>query len=121
MNCLFCKIIKGEIPSNKVYEDEFIYSFHDINKVSKHHMLIIPKKHISSLNDVSIEDIDLLGRIQLSISKIAKQEGFFDYGYRVVNNCGKNGMQTVEHLHYHLISGNENELLGWPPISIEEF
>ena len=104
-DCLFCKIIKGEIPSNKVYEDEYVYAFKDIQPVAPVHILIVPKKHISSLNEISDEDENLLGKIFLAIKKIAKELGVEEKGYRVINNCGKDAGQTVMHLHFHLIAG----------------
>ena len=101
-DCLFCKIIKGEIPSNKVYEDEYVYAFKDIQPVAPVH-----KKHISSLNEISDEDENLLGKIFLAIKKIAKELGVDEKGYRVINNCGKDAGQTVMHLHFHLLAGVE--------------
>ncbi len=106
-DCLFCKIVKGEIPSNKVYEDEYVYAFKDIEPVAPVHILIVPKKHISSLNKISDEDEALLGKIFLTIKKIAKELGVEDKGYRVINNCGKDAGQTVMHLHFHLIAGRK--------------
>ena len=106
-DCLFCKIIKEEIPSSKVYEDEYVYGFKDIEPVAPVHILIVPKKHISSLNEISEEDEDLLGKIFLAIKKIAKELGVEEKGYRVINNCGKDAGQTVMHLHFHLIAGTK--------------
>ena len=106
-DCLFCKIIKGEIPSSKVYEDEYVYAFKDIEPVAPVHILIVPKKHISSLNEISEEDEVLLGKIFLAIKKIAKKLGVEEKGYRVINNCGKDAGQTVMHLHFHLIAGTK--------------
>lgn len=106
-NCLFCKIIKGEIPSNIVYEDEEILAFRDINPVAPVHVLVIPKKHISSLVDLKPEDEALVGRIYSVINKIAKQENIFESGFRVVVNCGEDGGQEVKHLHFHLIGGKK--------------
>lgn len=106
-DCLFCKIIKGEIPSSKVYEDEYVYAFKDIEPVAPVHVLIVPKKHISSLNEVSEEDEALLGRIFIAIKKIAKELGVESKGYRIINNCGKDAGQTVMHLHFHLIAGTK--------------
>ncbi|MBR4632578.1 MAG: histidine triad nucleotide-binding protein [Elusimicrobia bacterium] len=110
-NCLFCKIIAGEIPTNKIYEDDKVFAFGDINPQAPVHILIIPKKHISSLDDVTAEDKDLLGYIQIVASKLAKEKNLTD-GYRVVNNCGVDGGQTVAHIHYHLLGGRT---FGWPP------
>ena len=107
-DCLFCKIIKGEIPSSKVYEDEYVYGFKDIEPVAPVHILIVPKKHISSLNEISSEEDEvLLGKIFLAIKKIAKELGVEEKGYRVINNCGKDAGQTVMHLHFHLIAGTK--------------
>ena len=106
-NCLFCKIIKREIPSTIVYEDEEILAFRDINPVAPVHVLVIPKKHISSLVDLKPEDEALVGRIYSVINKIAKQENIFESGFRVVVNCGEDGGQEVKHLHFHLIGGKK--------------
>ena len=106
-DCLFCKIIKKEIPSTIVYEDEEILAFRDINPVAPVHVLVIPKKHISSLVDLKPEDETLVGRIYSVINKIAKQENIFESGFRVVVNCGEDGGQEVKHLHFHLIGGKK--------------
>ena len=105
--CIFCKIIKGEIPSNKVYEDEDILAFKDINPVTPVHILVIPKKHIESLNDIEAKDEKLLGKIFLTIKKIVKEQGIAEKGYRVVNNCGEDGGQEVKHLHFHILGGKK--------------
>lgn len=104
-DCLFCKIVKGEIPSNKVYEDEYVYAFKDIEPAAPVHVLVVPKKHISCLNDISEEDEDLLGKIFVAIKKITKELGIDKNGYRIVNNCGKDAGQTVMHLHFHILAG----------------
>lgn len=106
-NCLFCKIIKGEIPSDIVYEDDEILAFRDINPVAPVHVLVIPKKHISSLVDVEPEDEILIGKIYGVINKIAKQEKIFEKGFRVIVNCGEDGGQEVGHLHFHLLGGKK--------------
>ena len=106
-DCIFCKIVKGEIPSSKVYEDEDILAFKDINPVTPVHILVIPKKHIESLNDIEAEDEKLLGKIFLTIKKIAKEQGIAEKGYRVVNNCGEDGGQEVKHLHFHILGGKK--------------
>ena len=111
MDCLFCKIINGEIPSEKVYEDEYVYAFNDISPTAPVHVLIVPKKHISTINDINEEDCALIGRIYLCAKKIAKEKGIAEDGYRVVTNCNKMAGQTVFHIHFHLIGGRE---LGWP-------
>lgn len=110
-DCLFCKIIKGEVPSKKVYEDEYVYAFHDIEPTAPVHILVIPKNHISTLNDVNSENSAVISKIYEAIAKIAKQEGIDKDGYRVVSNCNKMAGQTVFHIHFHLIGGRE---MGWP-------
>lgn len=106
-DCLFCKIIKKEIPSTIVYEDEEILAFRDINPVAPVHVLVIPKKHIDSLVNMSKEDEALVGKICTTINKIAKQEGIDQKGFRVIVNCGEDGGQEVKHLHFHLIGGKK--------------
>ena len=110
-DCLFCKIVEGEIPSNKVYEDDRILCFHDVDPQAPVHVLIIPKKHIPSLDDLQEEDADLISYIMLKVKDIAADLGL-ENGYRLVNNCGEDGLQTVKHLHFHLIGGRK---LTWPP------
>jgi histidine triad (HIT) family protein len=112
MDCIFCKIANKEIPATIVYEDNYVLAFKDLNPVAPQHVLIIPKKHIASLNDLSQEDEVLMGKVILVASKLAKELGIDDAGYRIVSNCGKNGGQTVGHIHYHLLGGRE---LQWPP------
>ena len=111
MDCLFCKIIAGQIPSKKVYEDEKAYAFHDINGQAPTHVLIVPKKHIPGLKEASEEDAELLGYCQLVAAKIARERGVED-GYRTVYNVGPRAGQTVFHLHLHLLGGRD---LSWPP------
>ena len=106
-DCLFCKIIKGDIPSTKVYEDEEILAFRDINPVTPVHILIIPKKHITSLVELKPEDEAVVGKIYTAINKIAKQEGILEKGFRVIVNCGEDGGQEVKHLHFHLLGGKK--------------
>lgn len=105
--CLFCKIIKGEIPCKKVYEDEEILAFHDINPAAPIHILVIPKKHITSLAHLKEEDEKIVGRIYTVINKIAEKNQFKEDGYRVIVNCGKNGGQEVMHLHFHILAGKQ--------------
>ena len=105
-NCLFCKIINGEIPSNKVYEDDEVLAFKDINPVAPVHILVIPKKHISCAKDLKEEDEALIGKIFTVINKIAN-EFKLENGYRIVNNCGEDGGQEVMHLHFHLLGGKK--------------
>ncbi len=111
-NCMFCKLINKEIKSNIVFEDDKILAFKDVNPVSPTHILFIPKKHIRSLNEIVAEDTELLGIIFQSISKYAKENGIADDGYRVVNNTGTSGGQTVFHIHFHLLAGRNH---SWPP------
>ena len=110
-NCLFCKIIKGEIPSKKAYEDEFVYAFYDIEPQAPYHIVIVPKEHIASANELTPENSHYIAKIYEAVPKIAKELGFADDGYRVVNNCGKDGGQTVWHIHFHLMGGRS---FGWP-------
>lgn len=105
MDCIFCKIINKEIPSEIVYEDEEILAFKDIEPVAPVHILVIPKKHISKLTELSEEDERLIGKIYTVINKIAKEQEIEDRGYRVVVNCGEDGGQVVKHIHFHLIGG----------------
>lgn len=111
-DCLFCKIIAGDIPSTKVYEDESVYAFLDIDPKAPTHIIFIPKQHILSANDIDSGNSMVIGKIFEAISKVAKEKGFENDGYRVVNNCGKDGGQTVGHLHFHVLAGR---LLEWPP------
>lgn len=106
-DCLFCKIIKGEIPSNKVYEDEDVFAFTDINPQAPIHILVVPKKHIESAAKLEKEDEELVGKIFSAIKKIAEEKGFKDEGFRVINNCGEKAGQTVKHLHFHILAGKD--------------
>ena len=103
-NCLFCKIITGEIPSTKVFEDNFCYAFRDINPQAPTHILVVPKAHITSAADISAINDALVGHIFSKIAEIAKEEGL-ENGFRVVSNVGADGGQTVNHLHFHLLGG----------------
>jgi histidine triad (HIT) family protein len=111
MDCIFCKIAAGSIPSNKIYEDESILAFHDIQPLAKVHVLIIPKKHIATMNEVEPEDWSLIGGIHRAAQQIARELGIAESGYRLVNNCGKEGGQVVYHIHYHLLGGEQLEPL----------
>ena len=104
-NCIFCKIIKGEIPSSKVYEDEEILAFNDINPVAPINVLVIPKKHIPSLAEMKDGEEKVISKIYKTINEIAEKQGFKESGYRVIVNCGKDGGQEVGHLHFHLLAG----------------
>lgn len=106
-DCIFCKIIKGEIPSNKVYEDNDILAFHDINPEAPIHILVMPKKHIGMLTDLKEDDEILIGKIYTAINKIAKQEGFDKKGYRVIVNCGEDSEAEVMHIHFHILAGRK--------------
>ena len=106
-DCIFCKIINKEIPSNIVYEDNEILAFRDINPVAPVHILVIPKKHISSLVDLKENDEILVGKIYTVINKIAKQEDIDEKGFRVIVNCGEDGGQEVKHLHFHILGGKK--------------
>lgn len=111
-DCLFCKIIAGEIPSTKVYEDDAVYAFNDIEPQAPIHVIIVPKAHIASANEITAENSAVIGKIFEAAGKIAKDLGIADNGYRIVNNCGEDGGQTVQHLHFHLVGGRS---LQWPP------
>src|SRR5262245_57137975 len=111
-NCLFCRIIAGEIPSRKVYEDELSFAFHDINPQAPTHVLIVPKKHIDSLNEAAPDDQALLGHLTLVAPKLAHQLGVVDGGYRTVINTGAGAGQSVLHVHIHLLGGRA---MAWPP------
>lgn len=110
MDCLFCKIINGEIPSNKVYEDDSVFAFRDIAPQAPTHILIIPKQHIKSAAEIDESNSAVISHIFEVAAKIAKQEGLDD-GFRIVNNCGDIAGQTVKHLHFHLMGGRE---FTWP-------
>ena len=110
-DCLFCKIIKGEIPSTKVYENEWAYAFLDIDPQAPFHAIVIPKEHIKSAAEISGENSFLVAKVFEAIAEIAKQENL-QKGFRVVNNCGEDGGQTVGHIHFHLLARRN---LSWPP------
>ena len=110
-DCLFCKIAAGEIPSTKIYEDEFVYAFADIAPQAPFHAIVIPKKHMASANEITAENSVEIARVFEAIARIAKQENL-ENGYRVVNNCGEDGGQTVAHIHFHLLARRN---LAWPP------
>jgi len=111
-DCLFCKIVKGEIPSEKVYEDETILAFNDINPQSPVHAVIIPKRHIDKISSFKNEDAELIGKMVLAAQKIAKDKSIDEAGYRIVGNCQKDAGQMVFHVHLHLLGGRK---FVWPP------
>ena len=104
MDCLFCEIIKGNIPSSRVYEDEWCYAFRDINPQTPVHVLIVPKCHVASADGIDVENSVYVAKIFEAIPVIAKAEGLSN-GYRVITNCGEDGCQSVRHLHFHLMGG----------------
>ncbi|RAP76715.1 histidine triad nucleotide-binding protein [Paenibacillus montanisoli] len=112
MDCIFCKIIEGTIPSKKVFENERILAFHDIQPQAPVHTLIIPKKHIPTMNDVTGEDDAVMAEIFAVARQIAKEQGVAESGYRLVNNCNSDGGQVVYHLHFHLLGGEKLKPLG---------
>ena len=106
-DCIFCKIVSGEIPSNKIYEDENVLAFKDLNPQMPIHILVIPKKHIESIVDLRIEDEILVGKIFTAINEIACDIGIDKTGFRVISNCGQDAGQTVKHLHFHILAGDK--------------
>ena len=112
MNCIFCKIINGEIQSKKIYEDEKVYAFYDINPEAPVHFLVIPKEHIKSANEINEINSNIISHIFIVINKLVRELGINKDGYRIVNNCGELGGQTVNHMHFHVLGGRG---LKWPP------
>ncbi|MBQ1947327.1 MAG: histidine triad nucleotide-binding protein [Clostridia bacterium] len=106
-DCIFCKIIAGDIPSQKVYEDEYVLAFRDVNPVCAFHVLVVPKIHICCANKITEENSLYVAKIFEAIAKITKAEGIAEDGYRVINNCGTHGGQTVKHLHFHILGGEQ--------------
>lgn len=111
MDCIFCKIVSGEIPSKTLYEDDLVRAFYDIDPKAPIHFLVIPKAHIASLSEVNAENSAVIAHVFEVIAKLAAKLGM-DKGYRVVSNCGEDAGQTVPHIHFHVLSGR---LLAWPP------
>ena len=111
-NCIFCKIIKGEIPSGKIYEDDELLAFHDINPQAPVHFLVIPKKHIPNMMELEADDTALVGRLMLKARELAAEQGCENDGCRFVINCKSHGGQAVDHLHLHVLGGRQ---LKWPP------
>lgn len=104
-DCLFCRIIAGDIPSDKVYEDEYVFAFRDIHPQAPVHILIVPKEHMPNALSLTGTKADIAARVFEAAALIAKREGIGETGFRVVTNCGKDGAQSVEHLHFHLLGG----------------
>jgi histidine triad (HIT) family protein len=111
-DCLFCRIVAGKVPSTAVYSDDHVYAFRDINPQAPAHVLVVPRKHIATLNDVTPEDDALVGEVVRRAGLIARELGYADTGYRTVFNCNAAAGQTVFHVHLHLLAGRR---LGWPP------
>ena len=111
-DCLFCKMVAGEIAPDTVYEDDDVLVFRDINPQAPTHVLVIPKQHISTLNDLDTSSADVIGKMVLAAARVAKQEGISEQGYRTLMNCNEYGGQTVFHIHLHLLGGRP---MGWPP------
>ena len=111
-DCLFCKIIDGEIPGDIVYENDSVLAFNDINPIAPVHILVIPKEHIATLNDLEEKHTQTLGELFLAAKQIASEKGISESGYRTVFNCNKDAQQTVFHIHLHLIAGRQ---MSWPP------
>jgi histidine triad (HIT) family protein len=107
MDCIFCKIVQGTIPSSKVYEDDLVIAFHDIQPQAPVHLLVIPKKHIATMNDCEESDKALLGHVLLAAQRVAREAGLEEQGYRLVNNCGANAGQIVYHIHWHVLGGEK--------------
>ncbi|SBS26512.1 HIT-like protein [Marinomonas aquimarina] len=112
MDCLFCKLVNGDIPAKILYQDDDVIAFEDIAPQAPSHFLVIPKRHISTLNDLTADDAALVGKLPITAAKIAKQLGIAEDGYRVVMNCNEQGGQTVYHIHMHVLGGRA---MTWPP------
>jgi histidine triad (HIT) family protein len=112
MSCLFCRIVAGEIPASKVYEDDRLLAFADINPQAPMHVLVVPKQHVATLNDLTGEHDILVGAMVRAAAKIAKEKGYDGPGYRTVFNCNAQAGQTVFHIHLHVLGGRS---LSWPP------
>ena len=112
MDCIFCKIVKKEIPTSVVYEDEKILMFNDLNPETPIHFLVIPKEHIASVNELNACNSDVISHIFTKINEVSQNIKELENGYRIVTNCGENAGQTVKHLHFHVLGGRK---LSWPP------
>ncbi len=111
-DCLFCKFISGEIKPDTVFEDDHVLAFRDINPQAPTHVLVVPKRHIATLNDLSRDDAELIGRLYLAAQQVAREEGIDGPGYRTVINCNEHAGQSVFHIHLHLLGGRD---MSWPP------
>ena len=111
-DCLFCKMVSGEITPDTVYEDDDVLAFRDISPQAPTHVLVIPKQHVSTLNHLDSANAELIGKMMLAAVEVAEKEGFAEQGYRTVMNCNADGGQTVFHIHLHLLGGR---VMGWPP------
>lgn len=111
-NCIFCRIASGEIPATLVYEDEHVVGFRDLNPQAPTHVLVIPRRHIATLNDIADDDAEVVGRMYLAAKQVAAADGIAERGYRTVFNCNADAGQTVFHLHLHVLGGR---LMDWPP------
>ena len=111
-DCIFCKIISGEIPSDEVYSDDELFAFRDVNPQAPMHVLIVPRKHIELIVDFTEQDAGLMGRMILAANKIAESEGLVENGFRYVLNCNEHGGQAVFHVHLHVLGGRQ---MTWPP------
>ena len=111
-DCLFCKMVSGEISPDTVYEDDEVLAFRDIDPQAPTHVLIVPKQHVATINDLNTGNAELVGKMMLAAARVAQQEGFAEQGYRTLVNCNADGGQTVFHIHMHLLGGR---VMGWPP------
>ncbi len=111
-NCVFCRIVSGAIPAERVYEDEFVLAIRDIHPQAPVHLLLMPKRHLASVLELGEADAALLGRIAAAAIQLANREGVAERGFRLLTNVGRDGGQTVPHLHFHLVGGRP---MGWPP------
>ena len=111
-DCIFCKIVSGDIPAEKIYENDSVIAFQDLNPQAPLHALVIPKKHISTINDLTAEDTALVGEMFLAAKQVAADKGLSERGYRTVMNCNAEAGQTVFHIHLHVLGGRA---MSWPP------
>ena len=112
MECIFCRIVSGEVPAKKVYEDDDVMAFEDIRPQAPVHILVIPKRHIATVNDLTESDVQLVGKLVLVAKRIASERGVAERGYRLVLNCNRDSGQEVFHIHLHLLGGRK---FAWPP------